>query len=39
MRKTAIWAVFIVVCGSIGLAQGGRGQGGERPTVILEKAP
>ena len=23
MRTTAIWAAFIVVCGSIGLAQGG----------------
>jgi mannose-6-phosphate isomerase-like protein (cupin superfamily) len=42
MRKTAIWAAFIVVCGSIGLAQSGggsRGQGGESRTVILEQAP
>jgi mannose-6-phosphate isomerase-like protein (cupin superfamily) len=39
MRKTAIWAAFIVVGGSIGLAQGGRGQGGESRTVILEQAP
>ena len=23
MRKTAVWAAFIVACGSIGLAQGG----------------
>jgi mannose-6-phosphate isomerase-like protein (cupin superfamily) len=47
MRKTALWAVFIVVCGSAGLAQGGaqapaggggRG-GGEGRTVILEQAP
>jgi mannose-6-phosphate isomerase-like protein (cupin superfamily) len=47
MRKTAIWAAVIVVGGSIGLAQGGqapaggggRGQGGESRTVILEQAP
>jgi len=38
MRKTTIWAAFIVVCGSIGLAQG-RGQGGEGRAVILEQAP
>src|SRR5262245_32337971 len=25
MRKTAIWAAFIVVCGSVGLAQGSSG--------------
>jgi mannose-6-phosphate isomerase-like protein (cupin superfamily) len=48
MRKMAIRAAFVVVCGSIGLAQGGaqaptggagRGQGGEGRTVILEQAP
>src|SRR5262245_64202400 len=48
MRKSAIWASFIVVCGSIALAQGGaqapaggggRGPGGEGRTVILEQAP
>ena len=48
MRKMAIWAALIVACGSIGLAQGGaqappagggRGQGGEGRTVILEQAP
>ena len=47
MRKAAIWATFIVVCGSIGLAQsggqtppaGGGRQGGESRTVILEQAP
>lgn len=44
MRKMAIWAAFIVVCGAIGLAQApaggrGRGQGGEARTVILEQAP
>jgi len=48
MRKIAIWAAFIVVCGSIGLAQGGaqapaggggRGRGGGIRTVILEQAP
>ena len=48
MRKMAIWAAFILACGSIGLAQGGtqappgrggRGQGGEGRTVILEQAP
>jgi mannose-6-phosphate isomerase-like protein (cupin superfamily) len=38
MRKMTIWAAFIVICGSIGLAQG-RGQGGEGRTVILEQAP
>ena len=38
MRKMTIWAAFIVVCGSIGLAQG-RGQGGEGRAVILEQAP
>ena len=40
MRKTAVWAAFIVACGSIGLAQGGaqapaggggRGRGRRRP--------
>src|SRR5678816_450185 len=51
MRKMAIRAAFVVVCGSIGFAQGGgqtgveapagggRGQGGEGRTVILEQAP
>ncbi len=48
MRKMAVWAAFIVACGSIGLAQGGaqappggggRGQGAEGRTVILEQAP
>ena len=47
MRKAAIWVTFIVVCGSIGLAQsggqtppaGGGRQGGESRTVILEQAP
>jgi mannose-6-phosphate isomerase-like protein (cupin superfamily) len=46
MRKTAIWAAFIVACGSIGLAQGGAqapagggGRGGGSRTVILEQAP
>src|SRR5690242_1135654 len=43
MRKTAIWAVLVVVCGSIGLAQapagGGGRQGGEGGTTILERAP
>jgi hypothetical protein len=48
MRKTTVWAAFIVACGSIGLAQGGaqapadgggRGRGGEGRTVILEQAP
>lgn len=48
MRKTAIWAASVVVCGSIGLAQGGtqapaggegRARGGESRTVILEQAP
>src|SRR4029450_10663023 len=43
MGKTAIWAVLVVVCGSIGLAQapagGGGGQGGEGGTTILERAP
>jgi mannose-6-phosphate isomerase-like protein (cupin superfamily) len=48
MRKTALWAALIVVCGSIAIAQngaqapaggGGRGQGGEGRTVILEQAP
>ena len=38
MRKMTIWAAFIVICGSIGLAQG-RGQGGEGRAVILEQAP
>ena len=38
MRKKTIWAAFIVICGSIGLAQG-RGQGGEGRAVILEQAP
>jgi mannose-6-phosphate isomerase-like protein (cupin superfamily) len=38
MRKITIWAAFIVICGSIGLAQG-RGQGGEGRAVILEQAP
>jgi len=46
MRKTAIRAAFIVVCGAVAFAQGGgqapagrgRGQGAER-TVILEQAP
>ena len=33
-----IWAAFIVICGSIGLAQG-RGQGGEGRAVVLEQAP
>jgi len=45
--KIAIWAAFIVTCGSIALAQGGaqtgapgaRGRGGEGQTVILEQAP
>jgi gentisate 1,2-dioxygenase len=38
----AVRAAFIVVCGAIGLAQGaggGRGQGGEGRTVVLEQAP
>jgi mannose-6-phosphate isomerase-like protein (cupin superfamily) len=44
MQKTAIWAVGIVVCGSIGLAQGAGqapagGGGGAAGTVILEQAP
>ena len=44
MRKAAIWAAFIVVCGSIGLAQAGAqapagGRGGEARTVVLEQAP
>ena len=48
MRNMAVWAALIVGCGSIGLAQGGaqgptggggRGQGGEGRTVILEQAP
>jgi mannose-6-phosphate isomerase-like protein (cupin superfamily) len=49
MRKTAIWAAFLVVCGSVALAQGGaqapadgtdRGRGGgQGRTVILEQAP
>jgi mannose-6-phosphate isomerase-like protein (cupin superfamily) len=48
MRKTAVWVAIIVVCGSIGLAQDGRGPqgaagggrgGGEGRTVILEQAP
>src|SRR5688572_29517512 len=48
MRKIAVWAALIVGCGSIGLAQGGgqappagggRGQGAEGRTVILEQAP
>jgi len=49
MRERAIWAAVIVVSGSIALAQGGgqagapagggRGQGGEGRTVILEQAP
>jgi len=39
MRKIAIWAAFIVILGSIGLAQGGGGRGGEGRTVILEQAP
>jgi len=51
MRKMAIRAAFVVVCGSIGLAQGGGQtgveapaggagrQGGEGRTVILEQAP
>jgi mannose-6-phosphate isomerase-like protein (cupin superfamily) len=47
MRERAIWAAFVVVCGSIGLAQGGAqapaggggGRGGEGRTVILEQAP
>jgi len=38
MRKMTIWAAFIVICGSIGLAQG-RGQGGEGRAVVLEQAP
>ena len=38
MRKMTIWAAFIVICGSIGLAQG-RGQGGEGWAVILDQAP
>ena len=47
MRKTAIWATFIVVCGWFGLAQtgaqtpaagAGRG-GGEGRTVIIDQAP
>ena len=38
MRKITIWAAFIVMCGSVGLAQG-RGQGGEGRAVILEQAP
>ena len=38
MRKMTIWAAFIVICGSIGLAQG-RGQGGEGRAVILDQAP
>ena len=33
MRQMAIWAAFILVCGSIGLAQGGAGG-----TVILKKS-
>ena len=47
MRRIAVWAAFIVVCGSIGLAQGGgaqapaggggRGAGGG--TVIVDQAP
>src|SRR5262245_41005197 len=48
MRNTAIWAAFIVACGSFALAQGGaqapaegggRGPGAEGRTVILEQAP
>src|SRR6185503_4652639 len=42
MRKTAFWAAFIVVCGSIGGARGaaqGTARGGEGRTVILEQAP
>ena len=48
MRNMAVWAAFIVACGSIGLAQGGaqapaggggRGPGAEGRTVILEQAP
>jgi mannose-6-phosphate isomerase-like protein (cupin superfamily) len=46
MRKVAIWAAFVVVCGSIGLAQGGgqapaggRGRQGGEGTTILEQAP
>jgi mannose-6-phosphate isomerase-like protein (cupin superfamily) len=47
MRKTAIWAAFIVVFGATGLAQGGAQapaggggrQGGEGRTVIIEQAP
>src|SRR5262245_34363705 len=47
MRTMVIWGAAIVVCGAVGLAQGGaqapagggRGQGGEGRTVILEQAP
>jgi mannose-6-phosphate isomerase-like protein (cupin superfamily) len=47
MRKVAVWAVLIVGGGTMGLAQdgaqapaaGGRGQGAEGRTVILEQAP
>jgi mannose-6-phosphate isomerase-like protein (cupin superfamily) len=46
MRNTTIGVAVIVVCGSIALAQGGpqgapggRGQGGEGRTVILDQAP
>ena len=47
MRTTTIWAAVIMICGSIGLAQGGGQappggagrQGGEGRTVILEPAP
>jgi mannose-6-phosphate isomerase-like protein (cupin superfamily) len=38
MRKTALLAALVVGCGSIGLAQEGRGGGGGQ-TVILEQAP
>src|SRR4029078_13131011 len=48
MRKTLIWAAFIVASGWVALAQGGGqqapaaaggGRGGEGRTVILEQAP
>jgi mannose-6-phosphate isomerase-like protein (cupin superfamily) len=41
MRKVAIGAVFVAMCGTIGLAQApaGGGRGGGAGTVILEQAP
>ena len=45
MRKTGIWAVLVVACGTLGLAQGGEQApaggraGGAARTTILEQAP